>query len=199
MIGFDILLLGGYSELKVYNTFFIQFFQPCPVSSILNGHFALFYCFWDRISQCSAGHLRSHSVDQAGLKPRDPLVSASQVLGLKACVITTNTWHLNGLSFFLSTRECYDLSLPYSWIVHSIQMECTSRIIIPSNPWIFFCSTVDLSPVTLRSPRRWTYHVSHAYYLVFCSFLYLFTYFIHLKLLNISKSIHTWKCLHFTL
>jgi hypothetical protein len=40
--------------------------------------------FPDRVSLCSPGCPGTHSVDQAGLKLRNPPASASQVLGLKA-------------------------------------------------------------------------------------------------------------------
>jgi hypothetical protein len=40
--------------------------------------------FFERVSLCSPGCPRTHSVDQAGLKLRNPPTSASQVLGLKA-------------------------------------------------------------------------------------------------------------------
>ena len=42
---------------------------------------------------CSPGCPGTHSVDQAGLKPRNPPASASQVLGLKACAITAQLLH----------------------------------------------------------------------------------------------------------
>ena len=53
----------------------------------------LFVCFGlfcfvftqDRVSPCSSGYLRTLSVKQAGLKFRDPPVSGSRVLRLKAC------------------------------------------------------------------------------------------------------------------
>jgi hypothetical protein len=41
--------------------------------------------FRDRVSLCSPGCPRTHSVDQAGLELGNPPASASQVLGLKAC------------------------------------------------------------------------------------------------------------------
>jgi hypothetical protein len=44
--------------------------------------------FRDRVSLCSPGCPGTHSVDQAGLELRNPLASASQVLGLKACATT---------------------------------------------------------------------------------------------------------------
>jgi hypothetical protein len=55
--------------------------------------FFLFVCFVfvffpDRVFLCSPGCPGTHSVDQAALKLRDPLASASQVLGLKVCATT---------------------------------------------------------------------------------------------------------------
>jgi hypothetical protein len=50
--------------------------------------FVLFCFFCDRVSLCSPGCPGTHSVDQAGLKLRNPPASASQVLGLKACATT---------------------------------------------------------------------------------------------------------------
>jgi hypothetical protein len=44
--------------------------------------------FQDRVSLCSSGCPRTHSVDQAGLELRNLPASASQVLGLKACATT---------------------------------------------------------------------------------------------------------------
>jgi hypothetical protein len=60
--------------------------------------FVLFcFVFRDRISLCSPGCPGTHFVDQPGLKLRNPLVSASQVLGLKACATTARLYN----SFFL--------------------------------------------------------------------------------------------------
>jgi hypothetical protein len=52
--------------------------------------FFLFVCFVfrDRVSLYSPGCPGTHFVDQAGLKLRNPPVSASPVLGLKACAST---------------------------------------------------------------------------------------------------------------
>jgi hypothetical protein len=44
--------------------------------------------FRDRVSLCIPDCPETHSVDQAGLELRNPPASASQVLGLKACVTT---------------------------------------------------------------------------------------------------------------
>jgi hypothetical protein len=44
-----------------------------------------FVLFWDRVSLCSPGYPGTPFVDQAGLKLRNLLASASQVLGLKVC------------------------------------------------------------------------------------------------------------------
>jgi hypothetical protein len=48
------------------------------------------YCFifQDRVSLCSPGYPGTHSVDQVDLEFRNLPASASQVLGLKACVTT---------------------------------------------------------------------------------------------------------------
>jgi hypothetical protein len=47
--------------------------------------FFFYLVFQDRVSLCSPGCFGTHSVDQAGLELRNPPVSASQVLELKAC------------------------------------------------------------------------------------------------------------------
>jgi hypothetical protein len=46
------------------------------------------FVFQDRVSLCSPGCPGTHFVDQASLELRNPPVSASQVLGLKACATT---------------------------------------------------------------------------------------------------------------
>jgi hypothetical protein len=43
--------------------------------------FVFVFVFQDRVSLCSPGCPGTHSVDQAGLKLRNPPASASQVLG----------------------------------------------------------------------------------------------------------------------
>jgi hypothetical protein len=50
----------------------------------------LFVClfFQDKVSLYSPGCPGTHSVNQAGLKLRNPPVFAPQVLGLKACATT---------------------------------------------------------------------------------------------------------------
>jgi hypothetical protein len=50
--------------------------------------FFLFCFFLDRVSLWSPGYPGTHFVDQADLELRNPPVSASQVLGLKACANT---------------------------------------------------------------------------------------------------------------
>jgi hypothetical protein len=44
--------------------------------------------FRDRVSLCIPGCPGTHSVDQADFELRNPPASASQVLGLKACITT---------------------------------------------------------------------------------------------------------------
>jgi hypothetical protein len=46
------------------------------------------FVFRDRVSLCSPGCLGTHFVDQAVLELRNLPVSASRVLGLKACTTT---------------------------------------------------------------------------------------------------------------
>jgi hypothetical protein len=61
--------------------------------------------FRDRVSLCSPGCPGTHSVDQAGLKLRNPPASASQVLGLKACATTawrTSTFNRSIFPAFLT-------------------------------------------------------------------------------------------------
>jgi hypothetical protein len=54
--------------------------------------FVLFcFVFRDRVSLCSPGCPGTHSVDQAGLELRNPLASASGVLGLKVCTTTPSS------------------------------------------------------------------------------------------------------------
>jgi hypothetical protein len=50
--------------------------------------FFYFLVFQDRVSLYSPGCPGTHFVDQAGLEPRNPLASASGMLGLKACTTT---------------------------------------------------------------------------------------------------------------
>jgi hypothetical protein len=55
----------------------------------------VFLVFQDRVSLYTLGCPGTHFVDQAGLELRNPLASASRVLGLKACTTTA------GLKIFL--------------------------------------------------------------------------------------------------
>jgi hypothetical protein len=58
----------------------------------------IFFSFRDRVSLCSPGCPGTYFVDQAGLELRNPLASASGVLGLKACATTP------GLILFLNAE-----------------------------------------------------------------------------------------------
>jgi hypothetical protein len=75
---------GSFSFLFSFFFFFL-FLLFCFVLFCL---FFVFCFFQDTVSLCSPGCPGTHSVDQAGLKLRDPLASASPVLGLKACATT---------------------------------------------------------------------------------------------------------------
>jgi hypothetical protein len=75
--------MGGWGEWRwgreSISTFFFSFF--------------FFLVFRDRVFPGCPG---THSVDQAGLKLRNPPASASQVLGLKACATTLSMlWKLS--------------------------------------------------------------------------------------------------------
>jgi hypothetical protein len=75
------LLFNTKEYLTSLNIVCVQFFCYC--------FFVLFgLAFRDRVSPCSPGCPGTHSVDQAGLEPRNSPASASQVLGLKACATT---------------------------------------------------------------------------------------------------------------
>jgi hypothetical protein len=52
----------------------------------------LFVCFETGFLLCSPGCPGTHFVDQAGLELRNLPVSASQVLGLKACTTTAQQY-----------------------------------------------------------------------------------------------------------
>ena len=73
----------------------------------LLGNFCLFFVFRDRVSLCSSGCLRTHSVDQAGLERRNLPASASQVLGLKVCAITARPpWKFYEKASLVTTPCC---------------------------------------------------------------------------------------------
>jgi hypothetical protein len=57
--------------------------------------FCLFVCLFETVSLYSPGCPETHFVDQADLKLRNPPVSASQVLGLKACATTPRADNLS--------------------------------------------------------------------------------------------------------
>jgi hypothetical protein len=80
--------------------------------------------FRDRVSLCSPGCPRTHSVDQVGLELRNLPVSDSQVLGLKACTTTTQLLHPH-------------LKDGWGWRDGSVvkSTDCSSRVLssIPSN------------------------------------------------------------------
>ena len=65
--------------------------------------FVLFCFVWNSVSLCSPGCSGTHSVDHAGLELRNPPASASQMLGLKACVcVTTVQLYLLSLDLVFS-------------------------------------------------------------------------------------------------
>jgi hypothetical protein len=72
----------------------------------------------DRVSLYSPGYPGTHSVDQASLELRKPPVSASQVLGLKACA-TTPGWSTDFL-YFVVEKKMDTLFFPFTNLVSAI-------------------------------------------------------------------------------
>jgi hypothetical protein len=77
----------------------------------------VWFFFWDRVSLCSSGCPRTHSVDQAGLELRNLPASASRVLGLKVCTTSARLYFvLRSFAITMSgtltsiTRKLKDLS-----------------------------------------------------------------------------------------
>ena len=83
--------------------------EPSAVKSHISASYFILFCFVlfyflvfrDRVSLCSSGCPGTHSVDQAGLKLRNPPASVSQVLVLKACVTTARQY------FFIKRSRYY--------------------------------------------------------------------------------------------
>jgi hypothetical protein len=69
------------------------------------GRYFVFLVFRGRVSLCILGCSGTHSVDQAGLKLRNPPASASRVLGLKACAITVQTGYFVLMGSLLTDVE----------------------------------------------------------------------------------------------
>ena len=78
--------------------FCFTLFRYLPVFSYLSV-LVFVFLFQDRVSFCNPGCPGTRSVDQAGLKPRDPPASGSQVLGLKACTTTPSYHPVRSISF----------------------------------------------------------------------------------------------------
>lgn len=102
-----------------------------------------------------------------------------------SCPVPTPYDVLNGLSFLLLTRECYDLSLLCSQIVYPIQMEPTFFTFIPLKPWTF--ETTGPVPATCHSETPlpysvgWAYHATQTHILAFSHLIPHFTGFAIIK------------------
>jgi hypothetical protein len=79
-----------------------------------------FLIFQDRVSLCSPGCPGTHSVDQAGLKLRNPPTSTSQVLGLKACATTARP------QFFKDRTSCSPGCLQIHLVAEVTLKSCSS-------------------------------------------------------------------------
>jgi hypothetical protein len=76
------------------------------------------------ISLCSPGCPGTHSVAQAGLKLRNLPVSASQVLGLKACATTAWLGLFSFYECFACLRVCTcDVYVPGEGVSDSLELE----------------------------------------------------------------------------
>ena len=84
--------------------------QLCIDKSWYHFFLSFFLSFWDLVSLYSSGCPGSHFVDQAGRKVRNPPVSASQVLGLKACDTTPGYGFISLTNSVNFTRNYHKLS-----------------------------------------------------------------------------------------
>jgi hypothetical protein len=82
---------------------------------------------------CSPGCPGTHSVDQAGLKLRNPPASASQVLGLKACATTPGY----GFQYFVSKIQYIPLN--ESARFYTVMMRYKTASNINSLQWLHLC------------------------------------------------------------
>jgi hypothetical protein len=86
------------------------------IKTLLLGEKRLFFLvFRDRVSLCRPGCPGIHSVDQAGLKLRDPPASASQVLGLKVCATTAQQNKAFKVFFFTGWAVVAHACNPSTW------------------------------------------------------------------------------------
>jgi hypothetical protein len=112
-----------YSEIMSHTR---CFYSMILWHSWREGDFVSFWCCWvfvclfvclfqNKVSLYSPGCPGAHSVDQAGLELRNLPVSASQVLGLKACATTSQLILL--FCFQISSLESGKLYLNF-WLTH---------------------------------------------------------------------------------
>ena len=106
-----------------------------------------FFSPWDRVSLCSAGCPRTHSVDQVCPELRNPPASASRVLGLKACATTAQP-----VLFSLPTLNWIYLSHGLSVVSDKISWLPGSDWI--SLPWTHYVAQGDLEGWEYRGGHR---------------------------------------------
>jgi hypothetical protein len=68
----------------------------------------------DRVSLYSPGCPGAYSVDQAGLELRNPLASASQVLGLKTCTTMPSSYTIFIFTLLLLTLRNWTALIAYT-------------------------------------------------------------------------------------
>jgi hypothetical protein len=81
------------------------------------------YLFRDRVSLCSPGCPGTHSVDQAGLEPRNSPASASKVLGLKVCATTPSKY------LFIMCKYVYRSSGAYRGSGLELELQIVSDLV----------------------------------------------------------------------
>jgi hypothetical protein len=87
-------------------------------------HTYIYNVFQERVSLCFPGCPGTHSVDQAGLKLRNPPASASQVLELKACATTVQLMYLYLVRIYIIYNS---FSLQKYLKVLSLNSEATNK------------------------------------------------------------------------
>jgi hypothetical protein len=103
----------------------------------------LLFVFQDRVSLYSSGCPGTHSVDQAGLKLRNPPASASLVLGLKVCANPPGSIFHIFIGYFIYLHfKCYP---PSHFPLHKpnpLPLPSASMMVLPLLPTQFHLSAL---------------------------------------------------------
>jgi hypothetical protein len=85
------------------------------------------FFFFFSVYLFSLGCPGTHSVDQAGLKLRNPPASASQVLGLKVCATTARFCHFVFKIHLFCADECFCMYV-YLWTTYMLATQKEDQI-----------------------------------------------------------------------